>query len=444
MDRLASEANSACSESQSAAVETADHGFLSPRAPARRSEASRRRFSAWRCWLLERLLAVVGNPPLTLVLPDGTEIRSESVSSVTRLQLRDDFPIVRFVLDPFYEFGEQYSAGRMDIDGDLVEFVTTMMQAAERSSRSLLGKPLSRLVSLAWHRPRSTSLSQARQNIYHHYGIGNDFYKLWLDEQLVYTCAYFPSPSTTLEEAQVAKMDHVCRKLGLQPGQTVLEAGCGWGALALHMARHYDVKVKAINVSHKQIVYARERAEREGLQDRVEYSEDDWRNISGRFDVFVSVGMLEHVGLKNYRRLGDVIHNCLKPHGRGLIHSIGRNKPRPMDPWIERHIFPGAYPPSLREAADIWEPHDFSILDIENIRLHYAETLRQWLERFERSVDQVREMFDERFVRMWRLYLAGSIAAFETGGMQLFQILFARGKDNTIPWTREYMYPDRC
>jgi cyclopropane-fatty-acyl-phospholipid synthase len=282
--------------------------------------------------------------------------------------------------------------------------------------------------------------SRSRDNVYHHYDIGNAFYRLWLDEQLLYTCAYFPEPDLILEQAQIAKMDHVCRKLRLQRGESVIEAGCGWGALALHMARRYGVQVRAFNLSREQVAFARERAAAEGLDGQVEFVEDDYRNIDGPCDAFVSVGMLEHVGPDHYSDLGGVMHRCLGERGRGLIHTIGRNRAMPMNPWIEKRIFPGAYPPSLREMMEIFEPWEFSVLDVENLRLHYARTLEHWLARFERSVDQVRAMFDERFVRTWRLYLSGSIAGFTTGQMQLFQVLFASPENNDVPSTRAHLY----
>ena len=172
------------------------------------------------------------------------------------------------------------------------------------------------------------------------------------------------------------------------------------------------------------------------------FVEDDWRNITGSYDVFVSVGMLEHVGKSNYGRLGEVIHRVLADNGRGLIHSIGRNSPAPVDPWIERRIFPGSYAPSLGEMMKIFQPREFSVLDVENLRLHYARTLRHWLTRFEQASQQITAMFDERFVRMWRLYLAGSMAGFETGTLQLFQVLFARHDLNDIAWTRDHLYAD--
>jgi cyclopropane-fatty-acyl-phospholipid synthase len=277
--------------------------------------------------------------------------------------------------------------------------------------------------------------------VHHHYDIGNDFYRLWLDERMQYTCAYYADPAFTLEEAQVCKLDHVCRKLQLRPGEKVLEAGCGWGGLALHLAERYGVSVRAFNLSHEQVAYARDRARAAGLGQRVEFVEDDYRSATGTYDAFVSVGMLEHVGRENYGELGRVIDRCLTPVGRGLIHSIGRNAPRPLDPWITRRIFPGAYAPALSEMMSIFEPFALSVLDVENLRLHYARTLEHWLERFEHHVPRVAAMFDDRFVRMWRMYLAGSVAAFKTGALQLFQIVFARESNNDVPWTRRHMYP---
>ncbi|OGW38896.1 MAG: cyclopropane-fatty-acyl-phospholipid synthase, partial [Nitrospirae bacterium GWD2_57_9] len=292
------------------------------------------------------------------------------------------------------------------------------------------------------NRPRLNSLSGSRENIHDHYDIGNDFYRLWLDDRMQYTCAYFPSPSATLEEAQIAKMDHVCKKLMLKPGETVVEAGCGWGTLALHMAKNYGVKVKAYNISHEQVVNARQQAKALGLDKLVVYIEDDYRNIRGTFDVFVSIGMLEHVGAQYYRELGTVIGRSLKENGRGLIHSIGRNKAEPMNAWLERRIFPGSYSPTLREMMEIFELSGFSIIDVENLRLHYAKTLEHWLGRFEQAKERIGTMFDEKFIRSWRLYLAGSIAAFAVGDLQLFQVVFAHPGKNDLPWTRAHLYAE--
>jgi cyclopropane-fatty-acyl-phospholipid synthase len=256
---------------------------------------------------------------------------------------------------------------------------------------------------------------------------------------MIYTCAYFPRADATLEEAQIAKLDLVCRKLRLTPGEIVFEAGCGWGALALHMARNYGVTVRAFNISHEQILFARERAAREGISN-VEFVEDDYRAISGHCDAFVSVGMLEHVGTRHYEALGRVMDRTLGPDGRGLLHFIGRNQPRQLNRWIRRHIFPDAYAPTLDEVcAGVLRPANFSVLDVENLRLHYALTLRHWRERFEKHEPAVREQYGAEFVRTWRMYLAGSEASFVSGSVQLFQILFARGETNRVHWTRDWL-----
>jgi cyclopropane-fatty-acyl-phospholipid synthase len=231
--------------------------------------------------------------------------------------------------------------------------------------------------------------------------------------------------------------------VALRPGQRVVEAGCGWGALALYMARHHGVQVRAFNISSEQIAFAREQASRAGLNHRVEFIEDDYRNLNGTYDVFLSVGMLEHVGTEHYAELGRVIDRCLPAHGLGLIHTIGRNRPARLNAWVEKHIFPGGYPPTLGEMQAIFEPFDFSVLDVENLRLHYERTAAAWLQRFERAAEQVAARFDERFVRAWRLYLSGTTVAFRTSLLQLFQVVFARGKSNEIPWTRAAVYGER-
>jgi cyclopropane-fatty-acyl-phospholipid synthase len=392
--------------------------------------------------ILRRLLAAIGNPPVVAVLwsgeeitggPNGTSLAPEAI----RFRVGDRSTLWKILIDPFYQFPEAYCDGRLKIDGDLEKLMGLIAASAASSPQGT--RWLTYAAKLLHWGGRNT-LAASQKNIHHHYDIGNDFYRLWLDENLLYTCAYFEDPTVSLEQAQCAKMDHVCRKLELRPGETVIEAGCGWGGFAIHMAKHYGVRVRAYNISREQVAEARRRAKAEGLDDRVEFILEDWRKIIGTCDVFVSVGMLEHVGTANYRQLGDVIDGCLSDNGRGLIHSIGRNRAQPLDPWIERRIFPGAYPPSLKQMSAIFEPHEFSLLDVENIRLHYAGTLRHWLSRYEQSIETVRGMYDERFVRMWRMYLAGSIAAFESGSLQLFQVVFARPMRNALPLTRAHLY----
>jgi cyclopropane-fatty-acyl-phospholipid synthase len=387
-------------------------------------------------WLLSHLYEILGSPPVQFAVKDGACV-GDVGGPVARVTFASRANLLWILADPWLRFGDAFSDGSATIDGDLVTLLEVVYRAGRESGRppSMLRRAVSAL-----HRPRINSLRGSRDNIHHHYDIGNEFYSLWLGRTMAYTCAYYPTPEATLDEAQVAKMDHVCRKLRLKAGESVVEAGCGWGTLALHMARHYGVRVRAFNISKEQIAFARERAQREGLAGQVEYVLDDYRNISGQYDAFVSVGMLEHVGVKNYPALGGVVRRCLGTHGRGLIHSIGRNFPAPLQPWIEKRIFPGAYPPTLGQMAAIFEPWDLSVLDVENLRMHYALTLRHWLGLYDSASDRVRNMFDERFVRMWRLYLAGSVAAFTTGTLQLFQVLFAPAVNNDVPWTRAHLY----
>ncbi len=390
-------------------------------------------------WLIRKQMAQLGNPPITMVIGNGSAAYLPKEKSVGTVFIRDRKTLLRFVVHPELYFGDAYSEGKIEVEGNLIEVLKcTFKSMSKMPQGGLVNASRAKILS----RPRLNTLSGSRKNIHDHYDIGNDFYRLWLDDRMQYTCAYFPTPSATLEEAQTAKMEHVCKKLMLKPGETVVEAGCGWGTLALHMAKHYGVRVKAYNISHEQIENASERAKADGLDDRVEYIEDDYRNMSGTFDVFVSIGMLEHVGAQYYRELGKVINRSLKEHGRGLIHSIGRNRPEPMNPWIEQRIFPGSYPPTLREMMEIFEPSGFSILDVENLRLHYAKTLEHWLERFDLSKDRIGTMFDDKFIRAWRLYLIGSIAGFAAGSLQLFQVLFARPHKNDLPWTRAHLYSE--
>ncbi len=388
-------------------------------------------------WLLTRLRAAIGDPPVEFAIKDRALVGPADEPAVARVTFDSRRTLMRTLSDPQLRFGDAYADGSVAIEGDLVLLLETIYRSGSAARR---GDSFLRRARGALRRPRSNTLSGSRDNIHHHYDIGNEFYSLWLGSTMAYTCAYYPTPEAGLDEAQVAKMDHVARKLRLRSGETVVEAGCGWGTLALHMARHYGVRVRAFNISREQVAYARERAAREGLAAQVEYVLDDYRNISGQYDAFVSVGMLEHVGVDNYTALGEVAQRSLGGRGRGLIHSIGRNFPAQLQPWIEKRIFPGAYPPALSQMMAIFEPWNLSVLDVENLRLHYAQTLRDWLALYESASERVRAMFDERFVRMWRLYLAGSVAAFTTGTLQLFQVLFAPGESNDVPLTRAHLY----
>ena len=385
-------------------------------------------------WIMNR----VGNPNISIRLWNGDEFPVTEAQPVACMEFRRRRAVFELLRASSIGFGECYSKGLIEIHSDFLAFANEVTRAITRKRERKYYGPRFRSML---HAMRFNTLNRSRHNVHHHYDLGNDFYKLWLDERMVYTCAYYNTPEATLAEAQVAKLEHVCRKLNLQPGQKVVEAGCGWGALALHMAEHHGVNVIAYNNSNEQVAYAREWAKARGLDGRVTFVEDDFRNINERCDAFVSIGMLEHVGLASFSTFGKLIKNSLKPDGFGLVHSIGRSHSQKPDSWILKHIFPGGHMPSLGEMMGVFEPGKFSILDVENLRPHYARTCAAWLENFEAVADEVAAMYSEEFVRMWRLYLAGSSAGFQSGTIQLFQILFTPGGNNNVPWTREYQYP---
>jgi cyclopropane-fatty-acyl-phospholipid synthase len=377
-------------------------------------------------WVLGRIQRTVPTAPIKFALWDGFELPSPTRPIVSTVRFRNRLALFSWLWDPELNFGETYMSGAVEFSGDLVDLLEAVYRALPAA------KP-----RRWWLWQKSNDVDASKENVHHHYDLGNEFYRLWLDREMLYTCAYFPTPDCSLEDAQSAKMDLVCRKLRLRAGERVVEAGCGWGSLALFMAARYGVSVRAFNISVEQIAYARERAARAGLSHQVEFVEDDYRNTTGRFDVFVSVGMLEHVGLPEYATFGSVIDRSIGANGRGLLHFIGRDRPLPLNAWIRKRIFPGAYPPTLSEVFEhALMPQGLSVLDVENLRLHYEKTLSHWLQRYNDAADTVARMFDETFVRAWRLYLAGSQVAFRTGWMQLFQVVFARGGSNEIPWIR--------
>jgi cyclopropane-fatty-acyl-phospholipid synthase len=377
-------------------------------------------------WALSRIQQAVESAAIKFALWDGFELPSPIDPPVATIAFKHRQALLGWVWDPELYFGEAYMSGGVEIRGDLV----SLLEAIYRSWGISRERPW-------WLWQKSNDTHAARENVHHHYDLGNDFYRLWLDREMVYTCAYFPTPEATLEAAQIAKMDLVCRKLRLHAGERVVEAGCGWGSLALFMARRYGVTVQAFNVSAEQIAYARRQAAEQGLSDRVEFIEDDYRHVRGSYDAFVSVGMLEHVGAPDYPTLGRVIDRVLTSSGRGLLHFIGRNQTAPVNAWIRKRIFPGSYAPTLHEVFErVLEPQDLSVVDVENLRLHYAKTLEHWRRRFKDSSQEVAARFDDTFVRAWELYLAGSEMAFTTGSLQLFQVVFARGQCNALPWTR--------
>jgi cyclopropane-fatty-acyl-phospholipid synthase len=329
-------------------------------------------------------------------------------------------------------FGEAYMDERVDVDDKkLIEFVRFTDENAALLS-NFLGKNMR-------YRYQVNSKKHQKNQIQSHYDLGNDFYKLWLDDTMTYTCAYFNSPKDTLEKAQRQKIDHVLGKLQLKKGHEFVDIGCGWGHLVVRAAKLYGAKGLGVTLSHEQYVFAK----REGVADLAHFENINYQDLLSskkQYDRVVSVGILEHVGKGNLKQYFDVVNALLKPGGVSVLHSITQQVELPLPAWIDKCIFPGGYIPSLREVVKIIPEYGFRIVDIENLRPHYALTLREWLRRFDEHIDEIKEMYDERFIRMWRLYLAGSISSFESGNNDLSQIVFTKGIVNELPLTRKHLY----
>jgi len=395
----------------------------------------------WAARLVRSALAAAGDPPVEVVLWDGTAIRSAAASRATSaaktatVTIRSRRAFVLLMADGEFQLGDCYARGDIEVDGDLVGLLETINRSLPQKG-SLRAEVVDRVRRLAMRGRAALRV----EHVEHHYDRGNDFYRMWLDPTMTYTCAYFDPPTLDLEQAQKAKLDYVCRKLRLRAGERVVEAGAGWGSLALHMAEHYGALVTAYNISPEQTAYAREQTERRGLTDRVTWVEADFSSIEGRYDAFVSVGMLEHVGRDHYRELAGVIGRCLARDGRGLLHSIGRHKHFPPNRWMQRRIFPEGYVPSLREMMDVFEPADLVVDDVENLRTHYSRTLEAWLARYEAVFAEVASTRGMQFARAWRLYLASSLASFRAGWHQLYQIVFTRAGSEPAWETRNHLY----
>ncbi len=356
--------------------------------------------------------------------------------------IADARTIRRLVLNPTLAMGEAYMDGGLVPDGcgiyDVIEVLALNVMANAK------GHPIARLRStLGVIRRRIDQYNpayRARRNVAHHYDLNGRLYSLFLDRDRQYSCAYFPTGNETLEEAQIAKKRHIAAKLCLdRPDLTVLDIGCGWGGMALTLARDHGARVTGITLSTEQLNEARARAAAEGLTDRVSFELLDYRAMDRTFDRIVSVGMFEHVGVVHYREFFDTIGRCLKPDGVALLHAIGRSDgPGFTNPWIAKYIFPGGYCPALSEVVPRVEKSGLFATDIEILRLHYAETLRNWRRRFIANRDTIAAIYDERFCRMFEFYLCGSEIAFRREGHMVFQIQLAH-QQTAVPLTREYI-----
>ncbi len=379
---------------------------------------------------------------LLVRFPSGRERRFGSKDAApVSVTLHGADAVRRLIANPELAVGELYADDQLTIeDDDLDALLALLLENLRDRGFKFRATPAGlRLVDAP--KREVNGLRRAERNVAHHYDISNDFYRLFLDADQQYSCAYFETPDDTLDEAQTAKKELIAAKLLLRPDLSVLDVGCGWGGLALHLAASHGARVRGITLSQAQLEAAARRAETAGLGSRVTFALEDYRRTTGRYDRIVSVGMFEHVGRAHFDDYFQMIAARLAEDGVALVHTIGRaDGPGATNPWIDRYIFPGGYAPALSEVLPAIERAGLYVTDIEIWRLHYALTLRAWRERFEARIEQVRAMFDERFCRMWRFYLAASEAAFRHAGHVVFQIQLARRQD-AAPLTRGYLAP---
>ncbi|MEL6566020.1 MAG: cyclopropane-fatty-acyl-phospholipid synthase family protein [Pseudomonadota bacterium] len=382
---------------------------------------------------------------LSVTYPDGTtRDYGPETGDRAHLALSGAGTVRALVTNPDLGFGEAYMDDRMAPQNcTLDELLVILIRNRAAGDVPAWMKTLNRARFHARAFLQRNAPGRARRNVAHHYDLSDELYAMFLDEDMQYSCAYFRDPDMSLEEAQVAKKAHIAGKLQLEPGMRVLDIGCGWGGMAMTLARDYGCEVLGITLSDNQLATAERRVEAAGLSDKVRFDLRDYRHVSGTFDRIVSVGMLEHVGVPNFGTYFGKVSDLLAPDGVALIHTIGRSAP-PMahSSWINKYIFPGGYVPSLSELAPAIEQSGLWQSDIEIWRLHYAMTIRHWRARFNARLDDIRAEYDERFVRMFQYYLTVCILAFEHQMQAVYHFQLAHRRD-AVPLTRDYLYAGR-
>ena len=385
--------------------------------------------------MLQHLInSIFTDGAFAVIGPDGKAYLancSNEADAPVVVRIHDDKTLRKIASKPTLAVGEAYMDGTLTIErGTLYDFLAL----ATRNSGHM-----ARQFGIFGRRRPKNSHKKARRNVAHHYDLSGELYRLFLDADRQYSCAYYPDPSLSLEEAQAAKKNHLAAKLLLKPGQRVLDIGSGWGGLGLSLAEEFGAEVLGVTLSTEQLDEARARAMRHGLDRRVRFELRDFRDVVGKFDRVVSVGMFEHIGPAHYQAYFNAIARLLDEGGVAVVHTIGRaDGPGGGNPWIEKYIFPGGTLPALSEIMTAVEESGLILTDVEVLRLHYAETLKAWRERFAANRDKVRALYDERFCRMWEFYLAGSEAGFREGALVVFQLQLAKDKVS-VPQTRDYI-----
>ncbi|PTW60450.1 cyclopropane-fatty-acyl-phospholipid synthase [Breoghania corrubedonensis] len=393
-----------------------------------------------------RLLATylskfIKNGSLTVHYPDGkSESYGDGTGSHVAMELTDKAAERALVLDPALKAGELFMDGRLRItDGSIYDFLALISSNTQGLPITWSWHVLNKLRILTRRIHQHNTLRRSKSNVARHYDLDGTLYRLFLDSDRQYSCGYFEHPDDNLENAQLAKKRHIAAKMCIEDGMDVLDIGCGWGGMGLYLADLCGANVTGLTLSEEQHGIANGRAVDSGLTDRARFRLQDYRDCRGQFDRIVSVGMFEHVGVGNYPTFFDAAHRLLKPDGVMLLHSIGRfDGPGATNPWVDKYIFPGGYIPSLSEVLPKIEKAGLKVTDIEILRLHYAETLKAWRDRFLARRDEAKALYDERFCLMWEFYLAASETAFRYQDMMVFQIQITRDQE-AVPLTRDYI-----
>ena len=396
-------------------------------------------------FLLESFFKSIRHCDFRVVYWDGEVVNYGTGEPKLTLIFRQSPPLDFDLRDPLLAFGEAYMDEVIDFKGDWDEIIRIIELNKDHLIKAGFGgKMLSALQTLSG----SASKERQKENIQHHYDLGNDFFSLWLDRTMSYSCAYFKSPDLSLYRAQVAKIDHILKKLCLRPGERLLDIGSGWGWLIIRAAELYDAKALGITLSEEQYYATRERIDSLGLSDRVDVKLMNYLDLDEtqqQFDKIVSVGMFEHVGKDNLGKYMEKVNKLLVPGGLSILHTITNMVEKTYgNSWMEKYIFPGGYVPSLRETVWLLPEHDFHLLHAESLRLHYALTLDHWYNNFVEHVDEIEQRFGRRFVRMWSLYLQGAAASFRVSGLDIHQLLFSKGLNNNLPLTFAHVYENGC
>lgn len=391
------------------------------------------------------LSKVVKRGSLTVVAANGkTETFGDGSGPPVTMRFHDSTVAYEIGLNPYLKLGEAYMDGRLTIDkpATIYELLDLLTANLGTDFAGPVFRAYGALRRLKRRIDQHNPVGKAKKNVAHHYDLDGGIYDLFLDRDKQYSCAYFQHPGMTLEEAQLAKKRHIAAKLRIEPGMRVLDIGCGWGGMALTLAEETGADVVGVTLSEEQLKVAQRRAEERGLSGQVEFRLQDYRTLKENFDRIVSVGMFEHVGIGHFAEYFAGVNHLLTHDGVALIHTIGRlDGPGATNPWIAKYIFPGGYIPALSEMSGSVERSGLFMTDVEILRLHYAETLREWRKRFMERRDTAARIYDERFCRMWEFYLAGSETSFRNEGMVVFQMQIAKQID-ALPMTRDYMLED--